>query len=284
MKTDLHFVFTPSGAGCLLQALRKAGRSDPVITTYDDLSFGPINSLDPHVRAKWVADELGAPNWIEICRDSERVPDDADARAPNKRKIVWLTRRSAMEYAGFLNWLSRLGDAPCEVVDLSEVMVSSRSEQEPRRPPYLAMSLGMLHPDIICRERLWDLAEPLQEPARKRYQDVWQKLLVENAPLRVIDGETLVSAPISFFDSRVTSQVNDKWQHAMRIVGKTLVGGPNEWIIEFGDTFVMGRLMALVKSGHLDLQGEPGGELRNSQVRLSGKPLSRSNNKIGRTS
>jgi len=41
MKTDLHFVFTPSGAGCLLQALRKAARSDPVITTYDDLSFGP---------------------------------------------------------------------------------------------------------------------------------------------------------------------------------------------------------------------------------------------------
>jgi hypothetical protein len=282
MKTDLHFVFTPSGAGCLLQALRKAGRSDPVITTYDDLSFGPINSSDPHVRAKWVADELGVPNWIEICAESDRGSDDA--RAPKRRKIVWLTRRSAKEYAGFLDWLSRLGGAPCEVVDLSEVMVSSPPAQEPARPPRLAMSLGMLHPDIICREQLWDLAEPLQESARRRYQDLWQKLLVENAPLRVLDGETLVSVPISFFDSRVMSQANDKWQHAMRIVGNTLVGGPNGWIIEFGDTFVMGRLMALVESGHLDLQGEPGRELRNSQVRLSGKPLSRSNNKIGRTS
>jgi len=271
MKTDLHFVFTPSGAGCLLQALRKAARSDPVITTYDDLSFGPINSSDPHVRAKWVADELGAPNWIEICTDSERVSDDA--RAPNKRKIAWLTRRSAKEYAGFLDWLSRLGDAPCEVVDLSEATVPDQSEQETSQPGRLVMSVGMLHPDIICRERLWDLAEPLQEPARKRYQGLWQKLVVENAPLRVIDGQTLVSAPISFFDSRVMSQANDKWQNAMRVVGKTLVGGPNKWIIEFGDTFVMGRLMALVKSGHLDFQGEPGGELRNSQVRLSGKPL-----------
>lgn len=226
------------------------------------------------MRAKWVADELGAPNWIEICGDSERVPDNADTRAPNKRKIAWLTRRSAKEYAGFLDWLSRLGGAPCEVVDLSEVMVSSPPAQGPARPPRLAMSLGMLHPDIICRERLWDLAEPLQESARRRYQDLWKRLVVENAPLRVLDGETLVSAPISFFDSRVMSQANDKWQHAMRIVGNTLVGGPNTWIIELGDTFVMGRLMALVKSGHLDLQGEPGGELRNSQVRLSGKPLS----------
>jgi Protein of unknown function/Domain of unknown function (DUF1835) len=272
MKTTLHFVFTQSGAGCLVQALRKAGRSDPVIVMNDDLSFGPINSSDRDVRTKWVEDELGEPKWMNIRTGSERLWDDG--HAPDNRKILWLTRRSAMEYAGFLDELSRLGDAPCEVVDLSEVMVSSLSEQEPPRPPYLAMSLGMLHPDIICRERLWDLAEPLQKPARKRYQDLWQKLLVENAPLRVIDGETLASAPISFFDSRVMSQVNDKWQNAMRVVGNTLVGGPNEWIVEFGYTFVMGRLMALVKSGHLDFQGEPGGELRNSQVRLSGKPLS----------
>jgi hypothetical protein len=178
-----------------------------------------------------------------------------------------------MQYAGFFDRLSRLGNAPCDVVDLSEVRVSSPPEQESRRPPFLAMNLGMLHPDIICRERLWDLAEPLQQRARKPYQDLWQKLLGENAPWRVTDGETLAPAPISFFDSRVMSQVNDKWQNAMRFSGKTLVGGPNEWIIEFGDTFVMERLMASVKSGHLDFQGEPDGELRNSQVSLSGKPL-----------
>ncbi len=249
MKSDLHFVFTPSGAGCLLQALRKAGRSDPVITTYDDLSFGPIGSSDPHVRAKWVAEELGALDWIDLCTDYQQLSDDV--RTPSTRKIVWLTRRSAKEYAGFLDWLSRFGDAPCEVVDLSEVTVPDSSKQSPR----LALSIAMLHPDIICREQLWDLAEPLRETSRKRYQDLWRKLVLENASLRILDGDTLVSAPISFFDCRLTSQVTDKWQNAMRVVGKTLVSGPNEWVIEFGDTFVIGRLMALVKSGHLDFQG-----------------------------
>jgi hypothetical protein len=131
------------------------------------------------------------------------------------------------------------------------------------------MSLGMLHHDIICREKLWELAEPLQETARKRYQNLWQQLLAENAPLRVIKGDVLVSVPISFFDSRLMSQVTNKWQNVWKVVGQTLVSGPDD-VIEYGDTFVMGRLKALVKSGQLEIQGELGGEMRDSRVRLSG--------------
>ncbi|SHL27541.1 DUF3658 domain-containing protein [Bradyrhizobium lablabi] len=267
MKTTLHFVFTQSGAGCLVQALRKAGRSDPVIVTHDDLSFGPINSSDRDVRTKWVADELGEPRWINIRTGSERLWDDSNA--PDNRKILWLTRRSAMEYAGFLDHLTNLGDAPCDVVDLSEVTMLNQSEQETARPARFAMSLGMLHHDIICREKFWELAEPLQETARKRYQNLWQQLLAENAPLRVIKGDVLVSAPISFFDSRLMSQVTNKWQNVWKVVGQTLVSGPDD-LIEYGDTFVMGRLRALVKSGQLEVQGELRDEVRDSRVRLSG--------------
>jgi hypothetical protein len=48
-----------------------------------------------------------------------------------------------MEYAGFLEWLWRLGDEPCEVVDLTEVKISYGPQHGPPRPPELAMSLGM---------------------------------------------------------------------------------------------------------------------------------------------
>ena len=58
-RTTAHFVFTASGAGCLVQALRKAGLDDQVIASFDDLSFGPINPADPSLRAKWVENELG---------------------------------------------------------------------------------------------------------------------------------------------------------------------------------------------------------------------------------
>src|SRR3954447_2585058 len=99
-QTVAHFVFTPSGAGCLVQALRKAGRDDHVIACFDDMSFGPINPADSSSRAEWVQNELGQADWNKAPNSTERLWDET--RFPNNRKIAWLTRRSAREYAGFL--------------------------------------------------------------------------------------------------------------------------------------------------------------------------------------
>ena len=262
----LHFVFTPSGAGCLMLALKKARRDDQIIITHDDLSFGPIDPGDPSSRAKWVENELGRTDWKEIATSSEHVWDEA--RSPDNRKIAWLTRRSAMEYAGFLEWLWRLGDAPCEVVDLSEVTVSYGPEHDPPRSPRLAMSLGMLHPDTICRDKLWDLAEPLQEATREQYRGLWQQLRSENAPLRVLDGDKLASAPISFFDSMLMSCVTDDWQKVARVIGKALVFGMDDCIKGPGDLLFTARIIALVDSGRLEIQGKSALEIHASQVRL----------------
>lgn len=157
-QTVLHFVFTPSGSSCLVQALRKAGRDDQVSTTFDDLSFGPIVPGDLSSRAKWAETELGRTGWNDGPSSSERRWDEA--LFPDNRKVAWLSRRSAKEYAGFLDWLWRLGDQPCEVVDLTDVKIPSIVE--PSRPPGLAVSLGWLHPVRIRDNRLWDLAKPLK--------------------------------------------------------------------------------------------------------------------------
>ena len=69
-QTVLHFVFTTSGAGCLVQALRKAGQDDQVIACFDDLSFGPINPPDSSLRARWVENELGRTG---LARDSRHL-------------------------------------------------------------------------------------------------------------------------------------------------------------------------------------------------------------------
>jgi hypothetical protein len=67
-----HFVFTPSGAGCLSQALKIACRDDQVISFFDDLSFGPINPPDSSLRARWVENELGRTGWDDVTAESER--------------------------------------------------------------------------------------------------------------------------------------------------------------------------------------------------------------------
>ena len=265
-RAVLHFVFTLSGAGCLNQALKAAGRDDQVIIFFDDLSFGPINPPDSSLRAKWVEDELGRTGWDDITAQSERFWRGAPF--PDHRMVAWLSRRSAMEYAGFLEWAWRMRNAPYDVVDLSNVKISHRPEHGPPRPPALAMSVGMLHPATISRDRLWELAEPLQQSARERYRDLWQQLRSENAPLRVVDGDELVSAPISFFDSLLMSFVTNDWQKVARIVGQALVVPMDDCIIGPGDPFLVARVNALVESGRLESRGKSASEMQASEVRL----------------
>ncbi len=81
-QTVAHFVFTLSGAGSLVRALRKAGRDDPVAVTSHDLNVGPINPSDPSVRAKLLETELGQIDRKDASR-SERVWDEA--RFPGHR-------------------------------------------------------------------------------------------------------------------------------------------------------------------------------------------------------
>jgi uncharacterized protein DUF3658/uncharacterized protein DUF1835 len=261
-----HVVFTPSGAGCLVQALRNAGRDDQVIACSDDMSFGPINPADSSSRAEWVEQELGHVDWNKAPNSKERLWDET--RFPDNRKIAWLTRRSAREYAGFLEWLWRRGDDPCEVVDLTDVTVSHRSDHGPPRRPRLAISLGMLHPDIIASEQLWDLAGPLQTSMRTRYLDLWRRLREENAPLRILEGGNLVSAPISFFDSLLMSYVTHDWQKVARIVGEGLATEWDDGVFQTGDLVLAARVNALVARGQLECRGKNPLEMQFSEVRL----------------
>ena len=262
-QTVLHFVFTPSGAGLLRQALRKAGRNDQLISSAENLSYGPINPVDGAARAEWIEEELGESRWGPDGDSSDDVWNEA--RFPDKRRIAWLTRRCAREYAGFLNWLWRIGDIPFEVVDLSEVTVARLSEA--MEPPKLAMSLGMLHHDIIRRDELWGLAKSLPAELRQKYLDLWQQLRSENAPLRITDGKRLVSAPITFFDSLLISQVTGEWRKTWHVLGQALVGDRDD-IIGPDNTFLKGRIKALVRSGRLELQGELD-DVPNSRLRLA---------------
>lgn len=266
-QTILHFVFTGSGGGCLVQALAKAGRGDQVIASFDDLSFGPINPSERSHRANWIESNLGRSDWND---DEERRWNDR--LFPNGRKIAWLTRRSAREYAGFLEWLWRL-EEPCDVVDLTDVMISYGPEHGPPRQR-LALGLEMLHPDRIFEEKLWDLAEPLQATAREQHLNLWRQLRSENAPLRVIDNREFASAPMSFFDSTLISFVTENWQRVSRIVGQSLASGTDD-SLPVNDLLLRARINALVESGSMEIRGRSERDIFRSEVRWpQAKPAS----------
>jgi Protein of unknown function/Domain of unknown function (DUF1835) len=264
-KPIRHVVFTPSGAGTLRQALKAAGRNDDVVSLFDDLSFGPIGTLDPFERARWVAEELGWDDWEEV---SARAAFWNEALSADHRKIVWMSRRSAMEFAGFLAWLWRLQDASCDIVDLTEQKINRPAEHRPPLPPRLVVSTGLLSPAEITGDRLFDQSRPLAPAERESYRSLWTTLRSENAPLRVIANGALVSAPISFFDNQLMSLVKRDWQKVAIVVGNALVAQMDDHIFQAGDLFLAARVNDLVEKGRLECRGEPPLDVQRSEIRL----------------
>jgi len=247
-------------------ALKELGYADEVVALSDDLSFGPINPPGPAARRGWIESEL-TPHPCDL----ELLPENtADfwqtALAPANRRIVWVSVRSAHEFAGFLESLWRLGDAACELVtfDGDEITYRSRDgcTSEGR-----AITLGELRPDHLAAKRYWEGATALDAPARERYQANWARLRAEDAPLRILTADGMVSAPITYFDELLIACANEQWRKAARVVGDALWSFLDGPFHQVGHLFLEGRLRALAQAGRLYSVGDLR-KPRFSEVRL----------------
>jgi hypothetical protein len=155
------------------------------------------------------------------------------------------------------------------VVDLNDAMISYPRDNGSTPKKASPISIALLNPDTIAHNRLWDLAEPLQTTERLRYRKLWDQLLSENAPLRVLDGDKLVSAPITFFDDMLMSLVTEDWQKAARIMGTAMAREMDEEIIQIGDAFLSSRLNAMAKDARLEIRGDPILDIHLCEVRLA---------------
>jgi len=179
------------------------------------------------------------------------------------RRIAWVARRMAYEYCGFLEWLRQLGDAPCEIVDLHDLSFDwHKSDGTVDRAQ--VPSVGLIHPEHIRDNAFWDLARPLSARERQSYLALWDKLRAENAPLRVMNGDTLVSAPISYYDDLVLADTEENFRKVARIVGSALGWGrhtPKANLYVFH-----ARVNKLVQAGVLEAKDNTA-QMRYSEVR-----------------
>lgn len=262
-RSTVHVVVGDSAGGVLRQALRSVKRNDRVVALRDDLSVGAINPAEPRARVAWAARELDIDTDDATVSRMEKAWKDA--LAPAGRRIAWLSRRSARDYAGFLEWLSRLGDMPCDVVDLTDARFPERCAEGPAGYLSLVVSLGVLNPDQIREMGLLDRAAPLTPIERSRYREVWRQLRVENAPLRIVSDNGLSSAPITCYDDELLSYAVSHWRKVARIVGEALAN--QREFAQCSDLFLASRVRALAQAGRLEARGNPI-KMRFSEVRL----------------
>ena len=249
MNRQLHVVFDLSAAGLLRQALFDSGRRETVISPGDDFSFGPLAPADPIVRARWVEEILGDSDWTEL---AQGAPSVVEATVASERPpIAWVAPDRASSVAGFLWWLSQIGDCPV------------RHNSVPK--------LGLFGPEIL--QGWLDRHVPLTDLERGLSHRSWQTLVSENAPLRVLSDDGLVSAPIEYFDERLLSHLDGHWRKFIHVLGMTGSSFYDEERFQTGNLVLASRLRTLARSGVIEWRGDLG-EMLYCELRRAGASVS----------
>jgi len=259
----LHVMFGGSAAGSLRQALSKAGRDEQVVHQNDSFSFGPINPADAQARARWVADKFDIDGWDEVSAGFDHFVESS--LASGILPVAWFSSHDTQSFTGFLEWLWRLWDAPCEIVDVAQLQLG-----RPKNRPCFAVSPSLITPDEFIENRLFDSSRPLMGEERAAFRFLWGRLKTENAPLRVIAEKQLVSAPLDYFDPLILSHAETDWRKMARVVGGVL----GDWTEEYyqqGDIFLAARIRRLAEAGKLEWRGDLY-EMRNCEVKLPAAP------------
>jgi hypothetical protein len=114
--------------------------------------------------------------------------------------------------------------------------------------------LSLLGPDAMSG--YLDQAAPLLAARRESSLALWRKLQVENAPLRVLGDNGLMSAPIEYFDPALLQHVTPEWQKMSLIVGRTLFDFFENGISQTDDIVLAARLAVLAEAGILEWRGD----------------------------
>ena len=249
-RPAVHVVFNMSAAASIRQALERLDCRERIIGLMDDLSFGPIDPPSVSLRKAWIETSL--------VFDLEEVVEMADlfwaeATSADILPVAWVCRRNAEEYAGFLEFIWRKGDAPFRVIDVTNIQFAKRN----RSGTFHAQSLGLLNREQIIDARLLHRQATLAADEIEGCREIWRRLRKENAPLRIVDETGLVSAPITYFDDDLVSCATDEWQKGPRIVGETMV---KLWETPLDqcprDMVLWSRVCALGEAGALEISGD----------------------------
>ena len=262
----LHIVFSTSAAVDLRRALISAGRAAEVIAAVDDLSFGPIDPLGDCLRARWVEEVLGYSGWDAVVQRQERFWSGALSDRPER--IVWVSRRSTLEFCGFLEWLSRNEGRPFKVIDLTDVTFPSNGDSGSL---VLAPVTSLIHDYQFSGARLWDLAAPAPLEAQAAWLALWDRLRSDNAPFRILSSAGLASAPLDVFDEQIVRFIDDDWGKAGHAVGHFLYASAYEsfcsaGVHQTGDMVAIARIATLIQAGKIEGRGNPY-ELKTCEVR-----------------
>lgn len=255
----LHVVFGDSAGGILRQGLRKAQVDEQILSFPDNLAYGPICG-GARRRVAWCQNQFAAlkdgswlfpsePGWADFWDQFNRA---------KSHKVIWLSRRSSREYCGFLECLYRTDlDDSVLINDLTEQSIpTSPTEGTPSLPVH-----STSHLNVENLMRFYENWEVLNPDRRKNFLDEWELLRKENGHFRIFADTKLVSAPDSYFDESILSNLEVKWRKAPRVIAEVIQDHWGCYLNDVGFEILFARLIELIKDDRIAARGDPTGSM-----------------------
>jgi hypothetical protein len=249
----IHVTFSAAARLSLMQAFERLGLKEEVLALVDDLGYGPIEPGTLEQRDAWIDEELGieADPWR-----AEKIPSFWERVTTSPAPLVaWLSTRCADEHCGLLELLHRVRETPVSVVDAAEI----------------AEDFAVVRSDVIVDRKLIERIAPVTDADRARHAADWARLRGENAPLRVLTPDGLVSAPITYFDDALLAHVTGDWQPCSRVIAATIKKlAEGRYRQPDSEDLLFARLLALTDDDAAGIEGQNDEEywaMRTSRVR-----------------
>ena len=175
---------------------------------------------------------------------------------PYEKRVVWFSRRSVMEYTGFLEFLSHQDDlSRIEVVDQTDGITGDDAEMYGGKPYKIVTdATGAMSPEMIVAAR--STSRPLREDEVAYYRCcMGEALQEEDTNLRTLWRGQLYSVEEDFYDDFIFGLVPDEWTSAARVVGETL-GQLSDEYHQIGDNYIYSRLRHLADTGDISFRGD----------------------------
>lgn len=249
-KQIKHIIFGPSAAGSLRYIINEKGLNQDVLSIDDDLSYGPLHSLEERIK-------FGAELINSIAPDDEEFTsyfESAVSSWPTPEnftgcKVILWHCENAPEQLMLQMVANQLQDFD----ELYEVALDNKIS--------LARGTGEYTP-----EKLGSFigTEAKISPERKReLVTSWKHSVQQKGTLRIWENESVVTVDEVYYDNLLLQNCTEEFLNAARIVGEAL--GTTAQLLS--DTWLNYRLLELVKMHTIQAKGNLK-QLRSFEVSL----------------
>ncbi|MCF3107417.1 DUF1835 domain-containing protein [Niabella sp. CC-SYL272] len=244
----------------------------PVVQIRDDFAVGPLAGLDTEegwqARVEWWRELLkGSPYPDELAGSFDDRKTVAALKAQltaDPEEVIWIWMgQNQHDVSGYYWLIPQLKEFQGRILVL---YMNNLPFINDKGQIFYPSWLSEIRPSEFLKAR--KLARPVTLSEFEIDPDEWNKLVQENALVRILEGgKKIAGRDTSFYDEEILKNLTGEWQKATRVLSNTL----NRMKIKTGDVFIMWRMKELIAAGKITTEGETDKDWKSFDVRLAGK-------------